>query len=435
MKKANVFCKIVILFLLAVVFSCSQDPIFYTISTEPVPQKPRIEGGPTNVVVFEREYDGVKVPIMYVASGRIHWYAREDKGAGASRWDTKEYNIPQPSGKIIGLAATDEHLYALCLVGRGVTTVLRRIGPAVNEEWQDIQIETGIRYTSIQSIYADKATGRLFAGVMSSSGIDYGILYLDDTTLRLLQIDTEMLSGLVSRQEGASGIIHYLSTRGRGVFMIAENAFSSSPRPADTDIVQLVDLENADKQDRLFMGLIKLEDESIIAVERNGGALFEVTKSGFTQKKNSNGDNITTGKFATGALALWQQITFDDDGNPILEAGGRPPQSNPKMLIAGIQGGLYNTTTSSYTHGYVEFELTIGGALELTPTRSSISPNISVDGNTDRYTATIGKHPINYFYQTSSDIDLNMTFFASTQTAGLWSYRNRTEGWQWNAEN
>jgi hypothetical protein len=66
--------------------------------------------------------------------------------------------------------------------------------------------------------------------------------------------------------------------------------------------------------------------------------------------------------------------------------------------------------------------------------RGSISPDITVDGNTDRYTATIGKHPINHLFQTPNNIDPRMTFFASTQTAGLWSYRDRTGGWQWNAE-
>jgi len=65
---------------------------------------------------------------------------------------------------------------------------------------------------------------------------------------------------------------------------------------------------------------------------------------------------------------------------------------------------------------------------------SYISPSITVNGLTDRYTATIGKHPLNYMYQASDKIDDNMTFFASTQAAGLWSYRNRGGGWQWNAE-
>jgi hypothetical protein len=48
--------------------TCTQDPIFSIIATETKPTKPRIEGAPTNMVVFNWE----ETPIMFVASGRLH---------------------------------------------------------------------------------------------------------------------------------------------------------------------------------------------------------------------------------------------------------------------------------------------------------------------------------------------------------------------------
>jgi hypothetical protein len=419
MMKTNLFCKTVILFGLFLVFSCAQDPIFYTIYNEPVPEKPRIQGSPTNMAVFKRN----DVPLMYVASGSLHWYAKTDGGTGPDSkwWDSAEYRIPQPGGKIIGLAATNDHLYALCIIGSGVSTVLRRIG-AADGQWQDIIID-GNQYTLIQSIFADKDA--LFAGTMNNNG-NYGIRYLVDDplngpTLRLLNKDTEnteMLSGAVRRGE-----FHYLSTRGKGIYKVATDISS---------VEQLADLDNSEdegRRNRLFMGMIQLEDGKIFVVERNGGAFFEVQESGFRLLRYSDGRTVATGRYSTGALALWQEVIRDDNGQ-------NPQPGVKKMLVAGIQGGLYSTTiSSSYTHGYVEFELNPDGSLNPDPVRRDNSPSITVDGNTDRYTATIGKHPINYLYQTPREVDANMIFFASTQTAGLWSYRNRTGGLQWNAEN
>jgi len=392
------------------------------------------------MVVFNREYADptdanktIKVPIMYVASGSLHWYAKDKLGAGDSRWDSAEYYIKQPEerddSKVIVLAATNNHLYALCIIGMGKDTRLWRIGPD-KTEWEMIEIDVENnegRYSLIQSIFADKEW--LFAGVMNNNGSDYGILYLDDTsdpTLRLIAIDTGLLSGAASRNN-----FHYLSTRGDnknkgGIFIISETELSENKLARQLD--ETGDPE--EKNNRLFMGMIKLNDqpETIIAVERTGGTLFEVQDSGFRQIKYSNGKAVATGKYSTGALALWQQVLFDDDGNPQPGTG--------KRLVAGIQGGLYSTTTtSSYSHGYVEFELNSNGSLNLSLSDPNISPNLTVHGFTDRYKATIGKHPINFMYQTPKTIDDKMIFFASTQTAGLWSYRDRPpEGFQWNAE-
>jgi len=403
--KKNIFCKTIIFFVLALAFSCSQDPIFFTISTETKPVKPRIPGGPTNMVVFDNR--------MYVASGRLFSYN------SASGWD----DGMQPGGKVIGLAATDEHLYALCIIGTGVTTVLQRKGRTGG--WAEIKNPES-QYTLVQSIYAVNSEARpyLFAGARNNSGINYGILCLDDTSpdpaLRLIVGDTEILSGAASRRE--KDLVYFLSTKGRGVYMISETDLS-----VNTPATQLGGSEN-----RLLMGMTQLyKDEEnngpIIVIERDNGTFFEVRESGFRELRNPNG-TVSSGKFATGALAEWQQVTPNDDNDGI------------KMLIAGIQGSLFSTSSSSsYSHGYVEIELDTvltfdDGWLVLSSSRG-INPDITVDGNTDRYTATIGKHPVNHFFQAPESVDSNRTFFASTQTAGLWSYRIREGGPQWNAEN
>ena len=169
--------------------------------------------------------------------------------------------------------------------------------------------------------------------------------------------------------------------------------------------------------------MIKLKDKdsTIIAVERKGGGLYEVLQDGtFSQIRNNNSDSgFATGKYATGALALWEDSM----------------DSGKKLLVAGIQGGLYSTSTSSYTNGYVEFELYSDGSFN-TGSRRHDSNNLQTVDSTDRYTTSLGKHPMNHLFQTPSNIDKEMIFFASTQTAGLWSYRDRPRngGRQWNAE-
>jgi len=417
---ANFFRKTIVLFVLALVLSCGQDPIFYTIKEEPIPVKPRIKGSPTNMVLFTRNYE----TLMYVASGNLHWY-------GKNGWDSREYAIPQPGGKVIGLAATEEYLYALCIIDSGITTVLRRIGQT--GVWQDILTSDG-NYTLIQSLYTvtTESGSRLFVGAMNNSGRDFGVLWLNDISdtdnpaLTLVNglNDTSMLSGAASRNEG-SGIVYFLSTKGRSVYMISENELTTGG-PAQ----QLGETGN-----RMFMGMIKLNNGPIIVIERNGGAFFEARESGLRPLMYSDGTAVrgASGKFATGALALWQQVTYDENGTPNYTDGKR-------MLIAGIQGGLFSSTTStSYSHGYVEIELDSTYQYDadkwlVLNSISDINPDITVDGNKPRYTATIGKHPINHFFQAPESIDNRMTFFASTQTAGLWSYRNRTGGLQWNAE-
>jgi hypothetical protein len=400
--------------------SCSQEPIFYIISTETAPLPPRIAGVPTNMVVFQRVYPGIEEPvnIMYVASGRLHWYAKAP-GENNPGWDSGAYPIRQPAGKIISLAVAGGRLYALCRDGRGVNAKLRYIESdwKEGEKWTDVNSDSA----DIQSIYAAPESQRLFAGVGRSS---YDILYLDtaENKLKTLISDSTLLSGVVYK-EGT----YYLSTRGKGIFRIADNDLEQNQTAAIEPLNDETDDERNRNPERIFMSMIMLKDNSIIAVERNGGFLYQVSDDGdsFARLRYSINNNwIATGKYATEAITLWEEI------DPVSGDATR------RLLIVGIQGGLYSTTASSYTYGYVEFELNLDGSLNTAQTRRDPGNLLTVlDDN--RYTTSLGKHPINSLFQTPKDIDDNMTFFASTQTVGLWSYRDRpgNGGLQWNAEN
>jgi hypothetical protein len=403
--------------------TCTQDPIFFIIAKETAPTKPRIEGAPTNMVVFEREYNDpnnppekILFPIMYVASGRLHWYAKAGKGTGESGWDSYEYSIQQPPGKVISLVATKSRLYALCFDDQNANTTLRYI--KFNEDgWHSIP---GFANYPIQSIYADNE--HLFAGARKSDSNSFAILYLDDNDkLQAFKNDadeiipTSLLSGAVYREQDKC---FYLCTRGE-FFQVNEDDFAYSQLSSGI----------------VFMGMIKLQDsdETIIAVSRNGGVLFDVIIGDDNmptlrrmQYTGGNSGDISTGNYATGALALWEGPA-DSHPNPSL-----------KMLIAGVQGHLYTTSSSSsYSHGYVEFEINGDNSFNTGIFRRDTGRLGSVD-DPDRYMASLGKHPINHLFQAPDTIDKGRVFFASTQTAGLWSYRYRdNQGWkglQWNAE-
>jgi len=488
------FCAIFLLGGLAV--SCRQDPIFHVISTETAPIPPRIPGAPTNMVVFEREYqvpvdpadpdfDPDAVPetktitLLFVASGRLHWYGSPDPANESPRWD-RDYGIPRPGGKVIALAVTKTRLYALCLSSGSLRATLRYIGHADNM-WSEV---TGVsEFPLIQSIYStysdgDDEEGRLFAGARKSSKSTetYAILYLDSSTdiLQKLKSDTEMLSGAVYRKNEG---IYYMCTRGNGIFWVKKDDLETNS-VSDTTVLQLKNIRKAEIQVEIpveidpgdpppdpdeppeiqieiqpeiqerdnrivFMSMIKLKDsaESIIAINRDGGVLHEILTDdalvdmfndvpyseeseellnnlkkshAYSQIFYDNAGTARTGGFAMSAFALWED----------------PLNSARKLLVAGRQGTLFST---SYNNGYVEFNLTSDGSFDKeNPSRGMVTVN-----NSDRYSTSLEKQPINHLFQVPKEVDRRMIFFASTQTGGLWSYRDRSSngGWQWNAEN
>jgi len=385
------FCAVLLLGIHAA--SCSQDAIFYIISKETAPIPPRIEGSPTRMVEFEREYNGSPIPLLFVASGDLHWYG----GNPASpRWDSRDYGIPEPRGKIMSLAVTQDRLYALCLNGKEYwTTTLQYMEKSGG--WGTIP---GVsEYSLIQSIYADPDDSQdlLFVGARKDDdkGETYAILYLDTTEQRLkrLTATASMLSGAAYRNG-----YYYLCTREDGIFRVDTADLPGS-------------LSQLSGSKEVFMGMIKLPntDEFIVAIERDDGALYQIEDNNPASSFSLIDSGF--GNRSTGALALWE--------NGLVS-----------ILVAGRQGSL---SSSSNNNGYVEFMLDSNYSVIGSYAGNNLYTVLGEVAGA-QYSSSLKKRPINHLFQAPSTIDNERTFFASTQTTGLWSFRDRSGGLQWNAE-
>ena len=441
--------------------SCGRDPIFFTISLETPPQLPLVRGIPTQMVLFDWElgpeplaetmdepppengagtYPGNGAepgpdpvsnarPVVFVASGDLYWYAPRyytEDSLGNRVWDNTsarwgvDIGISQPHGRIIDIAATREHLYVLSMSGVGGrdTTSILRLDNSTGG-WIQIPRPEG---SNLQAIFADPQSGRLFASTLAA------IFHLNDQDeLAPLVIlgrsayntagnqvpvpGTGLLSGVVYRGGG----VHILSTRS-GILEVTGNDGAWIGAAGDTgDVV------------RVFMGMIRLPDNATVIAAERTGFLYQVTPGAIARIPNQardpddssliGGDYVNIGRDASGALALWEER--DADGVLTLDK---------RMLIAGAQGPRH---TTHFNNGYVEFTLTPGGSLDTAIPRRATGTLISVDNN-DRYRTSLGRLPINHLFQAPWEIDENMTFFASTQTDGLWSYRVRAGIPQWN---
>jgi len=423
----------------AVLASCGRDAIFHTISFETVPQRPLVEGAPTGMVVMNWGTGTETRPVMFVAAGNLFWYTPEWNQDGG--WDTDRarwgvgIGVPQPLGKIIDIAATREHLYVLSIEGTGVLTTVFRIANGGTGGWQSVGFAPDATDFSngVQSIFADPAGNWLFAGARLDGA--HSVLHIPDDGVSgggvfslLSGGETGLLSGAVEYD----GTV-FLSTRGSvrtgdefgGIFRVDGNAATRMPGT----------------EGRTFMGMIGLRNPAgavveVIAVERSwtnpdpprntiAGGLFRLNEDGdFERVPNTAttgtppapvGGYMSIGRDATGALALWEGYV---DG------------TFHRMLIAGAQGPRH---TTNFHNGYVEFALNANGTLNTGEARRDTGRLLTVD-NQERYRTSLGTLPVNHLFQVPPEIDSNRTFFASTQTNGLWSYRVRGNNIpQWNA--
>jgi len=378
-------------------------------------------------------------PVMFVASGDLFWYTStpvKEEGnviLGRNAGWQKEIGIPpRPAGRIIDIAATQNNLYILVMIGTGVNTTIFRLESGGRSGWSDpITLGTD---NNIQSIFADSQGRRLFVGAQSER--DNSIWYLDEgtNTPRQLQTgsrmlldeptsDTGLLSGVVyqASSDPEQAGTYFLSTRNDGIFEVGSgwrtgNSITMVGTPPN-------------RRPRSFMGMISLPDGTIIAVARDGGFLYEVhighPPKQIPDSSASADEFMRTGRDATSALALWREGTVNDDG--VFTAGRT-------LLVVGIQGSRQAAT---FTNGYVEFELlsTENGTLRIGPRREAGTTNdlLSVSDSA-QYRASLGRLPLNHLFQVPTEVDESMTFFASTQTAGLWSFRTINRVPQWNAE-
>jgi len=381
------------------IFACSDDPIypiFYNISIEVEPLEPKINGAPTNFVVYDNA--------MYVASGpRIYRYTGTD-GNGRGIWDTLN---PLPRDKVAQMASTAasteaSYLYALCYrdndstINSSINRSLRRFD---GTSWADVIGDAN----GIQSIFA--ANDKLFIGNQDST-----ISYVNAAnTIQSLLITIEGEDTQVKGElTGAvfNGTDYYLCTFGSGIYKTQDSGVAAT----------LI----ADSSNINFTGMIFLDNaaKTVLLISRDGDLYVIGKDDDGNDVVPKTGHNLS-GRRSKGSLAVWVN----------------PDNPSQKLLLAGRQDSLTYTADSGYTYGYWELLLDDNapngiatGASFIEPATGGPSVPTTVDDN-GRYKSTIGKYPVNFIFQAPDRI-----LFASTQQNGVWSYRMRTGGNQWNAE-
>jgi len=406
--------------------------------------EPAPEPEPDNNIGYEVYRPGYR-QVLFVASGNnLFWYTAgyhiRNKADGSitgrnAGWG-KDIRIPaRPRGRIIDIAATQNYLYILVMEGTGITTTIHRLVSG-GDAWVPMEFSGP---GNIQSVFADPWGDRLFAGVQSG-GVNF--IYTSEGTGPLSRLGTEerMVSDDPPVFTPNTGLLSGIAFRGGTYFLSTRNGILEVE--VDVDGGEIATWLTGNDMTRAFMGIIKLpgpgdlqEDlgsgGTIIAIARAGGFLYEVNSGSppaRIQVTNAQGEPVTnaqgdpiwmgTGRDATGALALWRER----DGTQ-------------ELLIAGIQGSRHATT---FTNGYVEFRLnTDDRSLNTSAPRMEAGTTNDLFSVSDsaQYRTSLGRLPLNHLLQTPMEIDEYMTFFASTQTAGLWSYRTIDGRDQWNAEN
>jgi len=257
----------------------------------------------------------------------------------------------------------------------------------------------------VQDIFAANDILFITASIpRSSSAISYTIFYIDNSgTVTELINNTGEINGIAFNGES-----YFLSTKDRGVYRIDDISGGALLINKDTD---------GNDVNINFSGIINLQDNdnTILLIARNGSVY--TVKDVITKI-----ENVSMGKMATGALAIWRE---------------NDQLSSNRLLLAGRQDSL-SYSSFGYTYGYLELELDINGIKSgknfVEPGNEPLS-TVSQGGN-ERFQSTIGKYPVNYLFQVPSEIDDEMILFASTQKNGVWSCRDRdlNDNKYWNAE-
>jgi hypothetical protein len=372
------------IFLILLLFSCSQDSVFVDISNEPEPKDPLIDGSPTNIVaVKNRIYVGTRM------SNKIYCYESNDGNLG---WDT----IPLPSGYYLGQLATDgDGLYVLMFQNRDPLkpTMVRRYNVS-SGSWDMTYPMSGY---SIQTIFG--VGNRIFAGGQyQNNRQNFAIIFLDKAqdSLTVIKYGTKLLKGAA---QNASGTI-YLATAGSGMFSFNEGTLDTTP---------------VDGTEKANLNGIMNVGGNIVAVGADGSVYFDI---------GGSFNNVNAGVSFTGAMCVWLD---------------RKNQWKPSLLLLGIRG-----KGTSLTHGYREMVLDNGKPTFPINVKSPGDDSPTSVANKAKYDAGIGTHPVESIFQVpdynsggpfyyrdfTDDPAWEPPIFASTAKNGLWAYRKG----EWNAE-
>jgi hypothetical protein len=387
---------------------CAQDSIFYNISNEIIPKDPTIPGSPTKILRIGKE--------LYVASGRIFKYANSSGG-----WRALDTT---PSGFVADISFTKDKvdpdkntLYALTT---GSTVWKRR-----NDEVTWDEVPNGTEYPFIHAIFgtADQmfAAGARYASSSSGRVFDYAILYEDGTgefqlltavitTINNEKRNVEKLSGA-----GKIGSTYYLGTMGTGILSVTSlDPAAVAQEPLGVEYGGIIAGLIQPTIDPSTGNPFPAGYELIIAASRDGYIFVRSDKSTSFVSKGSFGT-------FTGALALAEATYLTTSGGAAL-----PPQV---MLLIGVR-------VSTYTYGYREILFDINaGAIDQGWTWVQVPGGAapSTITNTPKYNSSLGKLPVNAmtaFSETAASGEKTQLLLASTQSSGLYSYRNE----EWNGE-
>ncbi|MCL2184597.1 MAG: hypothetical protein FWB86_01915 [Treponema sp.] len=404
MKSKTVIYFLILSLIILALGSCN-EAIFHTISEEVKILSAYIKGSPTNFVMFKDE--------MYVASGKkLYKY-------NGMIW--KEINL---EFFITQLAATDTYFYILSFPDTSSSgkTILKCSANPMPDTGKPVWVGEGdekeikinnynYNYNEIQAIYT--ANNTLYVGAVTKvPSINAGERFkvfktTDNTNFTETGIkgrfgnETAVLKNEELRGVATNGTSDFICTRS-GIYKDDSNTLI--PPPASS----------SSQPD--YIRIIKLADNTIAAITRNG-TLYKIDTNATLIS------NINVSRRVNGSIAVCKI------------------NSNYFLLVG--TSDTSTSTTSGYTHGYREMQLSASGGFNPAGSDGAFSTtNIfkdpggsisSVDDNTT-YKSSIGVVPINHFFHFPGTTEVpDGILFASTQQKGIWSFRQGDVSW--NADN
>jgi len=364
--------KILILIILTLVIFCAcNDDIFYRISAEIPLIEPRIKGSPTNFVMFTSD----EGEMMYVAT-RSYLFSYDN-----GTWIRMTLDM-----NIIQLAVTENYLYALCYLDStsGITRRIKRMDKS--NTWEDFpDTPPG----AMQSIFS--ANNIIYIGVQDGSAFSTYTINASDILEEMIVTGTD-----TDLQNTVTSLLNGAGYNGTATFLCFKNSI----------MVNGALLPESMGYD--FEAMITLPDGTIAVITRLGN-LHTVTAAGVA-KTAVAGFNNPARWLASGAIAIWE-----NEGD--------------YLLLVGRQDRIY-TTSTGFSHGYMELELNgTGGLLTDASFKEPGTGSYSSVFDNDKYASSLGTIPVNHLFQAPNGI-----IFASTQKSGVYSHKDRGDGIYWNAE-
>ncbi len=396
MKNKTLPAVLLIVIMILTVFSCKQSSIFFNISTENPPNKPKIPGAPSKIVAITGTSAHTDLNNrLYLARKSVYSY---NESTGWIRMP-RQPSSSGAKGDIVDIAAAETALF------------VQTIDPYElwktedGENWTQIPNSVRASYPTLQGIYA--VNDQLFASgaVRDEYGREnYVLLWYDkDGTGELVPLKGNM--GGEGRLTGAvhAGNYYYLAML-NGIYAlddssVAEGVLESAaylPGSENKGIVGLI----TDIPETSLLAVCNSSDRDRILIAEASG-----NSSSFAEKYNSD-------------VRFNRALSIAKVNEKYILMVGHAPRSG------------------DYNYGYREIVLEDDGTFPDSIGRLNVPGSFSNssitynDKSEAEYQSSLGREVVTSIIQTPSDVDGEKILFASTFNKGLWSYRNG----EWNAE-